>query len=209
MFAALFTLALINLCALLTPGPDFFLVTQTAVSRSRKAALAIVLGVTAGVVFWVTLTLLGLNILFEQVVWLKQVMFIGGGAYLTWLGIQLLRSAFSKTESTAEQKDILGAEASLWHFFFKGFLTNLSNPKAIIYFGSVFTLFLANPVLKNAHFLLFLIVVAETFLWFFVVTFVFSLPRCKAFYQRSIRWIDGLSGGLFTLFGLFLLNNRS
>ncbi|MBF7683470.1 LysE family transporter [Acinetobacter sp. B5B] len=208
MFAALLTLALINLCALLTPGPDFFLVTQTAISRSRKAALSIVLGVTAGVVFWVTLTLLGLNILFEQVVWLKQLMFIAGGAYLTWLGIQLLRTAFKPSQSTHQTQDILDQEESLWRFFFKGLLTNLSNPKAIIYFGSVFTLFLANPALEHAHVFLFLIVVVETLLWFLAVTFIFSLPRCKLFYQRSIRWIDGISGGLFTMFGVFLMNNR-
>lgn len=208
MFAALLTLAFINLGALLTPGPDFFLVTQTAIRCSRKAAFAIVCGVTTGVIFWVTVTLLGLNILFERVTWLKQAMFVGGGVYLTWLGIQLLRTAFRRPKVLAVRKDILGAEDCLWHFFFKGLLTNLSNPKAIIYFGSVFTLFLANPALEHTHVLLFLIVVVETFLWFLVVTFIFSLPRCKAFYQRSIRWIDGLSGGLFTMFGLFLMNNR-
>lgn len=189
-------------------GTRFFLVTQTAISCSRKAALAIVAGVTGGVVFWVTFTLLGLNILFEQVVWLKPAMFVIGGLYLTWLGIQLLRTAFSKKKSAPLLDLVAVEEASLWHFFFKGLITNLSNPKAIIYFGSVFTLFLSNPLLEHAHVLLFLIVVVETLLWFVIVTFVFSLPRCKAFYQRSIRWIDGLSGGLFTMFGLFLINNR-
>lgn len=55
----------------------------------------------------------------------------------------------------------------------KGLLTNLSNPKAVIYFGSVFSLFLANPQLDQVHWLLFIIVSVETILWFCFVTFIF------------------------------------
>lgn len=210
MFTALLTLAFINLCALLTPGPDFFMVSQTAMSCSRKAALSVVAGMTLGVTFWVLLALFGLNIIFEQVVWLRKALFIGGGLYLSWLGIQLLRSACRKQIAIQQT---LTASASLTqkplrHYFLKGLIANLSNPKVIIYFGSIFAVFLSNPVLDQAHTWLFFIVVSETALWFVLVTFIFSLPACKVFYQKSVRWIDGVSGGLFTLFGLFLMNSK-
>lgn len=51
MFLALITLAFIHFCALITPGPDFFLVSQTAISSSRKEAMLVVAGITAGVMF--------------------------------------------------------------------------------------------------------------------------------------------------------------
>ncbi len=89
----------------------------------------------------------------------------------------------------------------------KGLLTNLSNPKAVIYFGSVFSLFLANPQLDQVHWLLFIIVSIETALWFLLVAFVFSLPAFRAAYQNFAKWIDGISGGIFTLLGVYLIGN--
>ena len=82
-------------------------------------------------------------------------------------------------------------------FFMKGLLTNLSNPKAVIYFGSVFSLFLANPQLDQVHWLLFIIVSVETILWFCFVTFIFSLPSFRVAYRNFSKWIDGISGDFY------------
>ena len=65
MFIALSTLIFIHFCALITPGPDFFLVSQTAISRSRKDAVLVVLGICLGAMLWSLLALMGLNIIFE------------------------------------------------------------------------------------------------------------------------------------------------
>lgn len=206
MLIALLSLAMIHLFALITPGPDFFFVSQTAISRSRKETIFAVGGITLAVSIWALFALLGLNILFEKWVWLKQILLIGGGLYLGWLGFQLLKSALSKTKTSTKPSSIELPQSTL-KFFLKGFLTNISNPKAVIYFSSIFSIFLANPALKNVHWLLLLIVTVETAIWFLFVAYVFSLPACKSFYQRLIRWIDGVSGGIFTLFGVFLIAN--
>ncbi|BCZ13345.1 hypothetical protein OCUAc18_08850 [Acinetobacter baumannii] len=183
MLVALITLAFIHFCALITPGPDFFLVSQTAVSRSRKEAMLVVAGITAGVMFWASLALMGLNIIFEKMAWLKQGLLIAGGLYLCWLGYQMLRSAFSKKQQ--EEVTTVELPKAPYLFFMKGLLTNLSNPKAVIYFGSVFSLFLANPQLDQVHWLLFIIVSVETILWFCFVTFIFSLPSFRAAYSQT------------------------
>lgn len=206
VITALLSLVLIHLFALITPGPDFFFVSQTAISRSKKETFYAVGGITVAVMFWALLALLGLNILFEKMVWLKQILLIGGGLYLGWLGFQLLKSAFSKQVQVKQEVDLPQQPIK---FFIKGLLTNLSNPKALIYFSSIFSIFLANPALDHVHWLLFILVVVETAIWFLFVSFVFSLPTCKAAYQRSVRWIDGISGGIFTLFGVFLLANSN
>ena len=206
MFIALATLIFIHFCALITPGPDFFLVSQTAISRSKKQSMFVVLGITASVMIWAFLALMGLNIIFEKVVWLKHMMLVVGGIYLCWLGYQMLRSAFSKKSGSTQPQFEL--PQSNFRFFLKGFLTNLSNPKAVIYFGSVFSIFLANPQLDGVHSLLFVIVSIETFIWFSFVVFVFSLPSFKVAYQNAAKWIDGISGGIFTLFGAYLIGNR-
>ena len=205
MLVALSTLIFIHFCALITPGPDFFLVSQTAISRSRKQSIFVVLGITAGVMFWAFLALAGLNIIFEKMAWLKQVMLVVGGIYLCWLGYQMLRSAFSKNNQMITPVIL---PQSPYLFFMKGLLTNLSNPKAVIYFGSVFSLFLANPLFDQHHSLLFIIIAIETLLWFLVVAFVFSLPTFRTAYQNFAKWIDGISGGIFTLLGMYLIGSR-
>jgi len=205
VFVALGTLIFIHFCALITPGPDFFLVSQTAISRSRKEAVLVVLGICLGAMLWSLLALMGLNIIFEKMAWLKQGLLIAGGLYLCWLGFQMLRSAFSKNNQMITPV-ILPQSAYL--FFMKGLLTNLSNPKAVIYFGSVFSLFLANPLFDQHHSLLFFIIAIETLLWFLVVAFVFSLPTFRTAYQNFAKWIDGISGGIFTLLGMYLIGSR-
>lgn len=205
MFVALCTLIFIHFCALITPGPDFFLVSQTAVSRSRKDAVLVAFGICLGAMVWSLLALMGLNIIFEKMAWLKQGLLVAGGLYLCWLGYQMLRSAFSKGEQSIKQ---IVLPQSPYLFFMKGLLTNLSNPKAVIYFGSVFSLFLANPLFDQHHSLLFIIIAIETLLWFLVVAFVFSLPTFRTAYQNFAKWIDGISGGIFTLLGVYLTGSR-
>ena len=205
MFVALCTLIFIHFCALITPGPDFFLVSQTAVSRSRKDAVLVAFGICLGAMVWSLLALMGLNIIFEKMAWLKQGLLVAGGLYLCWLGYQMLRSAFSKGEQSIKQ---IVLPQSPYLFFMKGLLTNLSNPKAVIYFGSVFSLFLANPLFDQHHSVLFIIIAIETLLWFLVVAFVFSLPTFRTAYQNFAKWIDGISGGIFTLLGVYLIGSR-
>ncbi|WP_336944189.1 threonine export protein RhtC [Acinetobacter modestus] len=205
MFVALCTLIFIHFCALITPGPDFFLISQTAVSRSRKDAVLVAFGICLGAMVWSLLALMGLNIIFEKMAWLKQGLLVAGGLYLCWLGYQMLRSAFSKGEQSIKQ---IVLPQSPYLFFMKGLLTNLSNPKAVIYFGSVFSLFLANPLFDQHHSLLFIIIAIETLLWFLVVAFVFSLPTFRTAYQNFAKWIDGISGGIFTLLGVYLIGSR-
>lgn len=207
MLIALCTLVFIHFCALITPGPDFFIVTQTAISRSRTQAMCVVLGITAAVLLWAFFALIGLNIIFEKFVWLKQIMMVLGGIYLCWLGFQMLKSAFSKQKADTSQP-IIELPQSHLRFFLKGLLTNLSNPKAVIYFGSVFSMFLANPALDHSHILMWVIVGVETMLWFSFVVFIFSLSRFKTAYQNAAKWIDGVSGGIFTAFGAYLIGHR-
>ena len=207
MFIALATLVFIHLCALITPGPDFILVSQTAISRSRRDSLMVVAGITLGVMIWAMLALLGLNILFEQVYWLKRILLVAGGIYLCWLGYQMLRSAFDQNDAKSTML-IPTLPQSAWRFFLQGFLTNLLNPKAVIYFGSVFSLFLNNPLLSELHGLLLVIVSIETFLWFLIVSIIFSLPQFKRAYVKARRWIDGFSGGIFTAFGIYLIGQK-
>lgn len=207
MLMLLLTVAVVHFIALLSPGPDFFFVSQTAVSRSRREAMMGVLGITVGVMVWAGVALLGLHLILEKMAWLHNIIMVSGGLYLCWMGYQMLRGAFKKvpqdSEAAVEVELAKGGRS-----FLKGLLTNLANPKAIIYFGSVFSLFVGDSVGSAERTILFVMIAAETFAWFTLVASLFALPRIRRGYQRLAKWVDGVAGALFTGFGIHLIISR-
>jgi threonine efflux protein len=202
MTALIFSVLMVHLVALASPGPDFFFVTQTAMSRSRREGLLGAAGIALGVSVWAALSLLGLQVLFEQFAWVQRAVMIAGAAYLLWMGVQLLRSALTvKGVSTAHAVKL---GSSCWKTFLLGLFTNLANPKALIYFGSVFSLFVEPGQSADVKWILFLLISLESFLWFAFVTLVFSMPALQRGYSRLSRWIDGTAGLLFAGFSLAL-----
>lgn len=203
MFSTIFTIAAVHLIALMSPGPDCFIVMQTAVGRSRKEALCCVLGITLGVAFWAALSLLGLQWLFERFAWLQQVIMRLGGLYLGWLAYLLLnKSAFKK--GTAAQAEVQTAGSGM-RSFIVGLLTNLSNAKALIYFSSVFSLFVTGDMGSTEAGVIYAVVVLESLLWFSFVALILGMPKPKTFYRKSGKWIDGICGAIFGAFGVALV----
>ncbi|WP_016600974.1 LysE family transporter, partial [Yersinia pestis] len=139
MLMLFLTVAFIHLVALISPGPDFFFVSQTAASRSRGEAMMGVLGISLGIVIWAGVALMGLNLILQKMAWLHQIIMVGGGMYLCWMGWQLLKSARAKHDVAEEEVQVVLPARG--RTFIRGLLTNLSNPKAVIYFGSVFSWF--------------------------------------------------------------------
>ncbi|RAO76916.1 threonine export protein RhtC [Dyella jiangningensis] len=201
------TIAVVHLVALLSPGPDFFFVSQTAVSRTRRQAMFGVIGITLGVVVWSALALAGLQLVLQRLAWLERLISVAGGLYLAWMGVKMLRGALRAPATTAgEPQQVL--QQSDWATLRAGLLTNLSNPKVVIYFGSVFSAFLGDGVSAGARWGLWSMVVVETLLWFTVVAGVFALPAMRRGYLRLSRWIDGLAGAVFVAFGLHLIFSK-
>lgn len=206
MLTLFLTVALVHIIALMSPGPDFFFVSQTAISRSRKEAMMGVLGITCGVMVWAGVALLGLNLIIEKMVWLHTIIMVGGGLYLCWMGYQMLRGALKKENHAAPEPQVELAKSG--RSFMKGLLTNLANPKAIIYFGSVFSLFVGDNVGADARWGIFLMIILETLAWFTVVASLFALPTMRRGYQKAAKWIDGFAGTLFAGFGIHLIISR-
>lgn len=206
MLMLFLTVAFVHFIALMSPGPDFFFVSQTAVSRSRKEAMMGVLGITCGVMVWAGVALLGLHLILEKMAWLHNIIMIGGGLYLCWMGYQMLRGALKKEAADASAPKVELAAGG--RSFLKGLMTNLANPKAIIYFGSVFSLFVSDSVGTPERWGIFVLIAIETLAWFTVVASLFALPAMRRGYQRLAKWIDGFAGVLFAGFGIHLIISR-
>lgn len=197
-------LMIVHFFGLITPGPDFFYVSRLAASNSRRNAICGVIGITIGVLFWALASILGLAILFTTIPMLHGVIMCLGGGYLAYLGLLMLKSRNNVVfEDVTEQE--LNKMTSIKKEIAKGLMVNLSNAKAIIYFASVMSLVLVNLTETWQILTALLVIVVETFLYFYVISVLFSRPIAKHFYSQYSRYIDNLSGVIFLLFGGYLV----
>lgn len=205
----LLSIALIHFFALISPGPDFFFVTQSAIRQSRTHALCAALGVSLSILVWSICAISGLHFLFQKIAWLQQVLMILGGLYLLYLGTQLLKSAFAKNGATAQATELKKiASKSHKKLLLQGFFTNMANPKALVYFSSVFSIAISTDVSLLQQSSLLALVFVESLIWFAVVALVFSAPKMTGYYQKFSQKIDAITGGIFISFGCLLILNR-
>ena len=200
------SIAIIHFFALLSPGPDFFFVTQSAIRQSRSHAMFAALGISLSILVWAMCALSGLHFLFQKIAWLQQALIILGGVYLFYLGIQLLKSAFNQKPITLQ--NLASAPKSKTSLLLQGFFTNMANPKALVYFSSVFSLAINADLPLSTQSSLLALIWLESLIWFALVAYLFSWQKMNSAYQRLSQWIDGLTGGIFISFGCYLILNR-
>jgi threonine efflux protein len=200
----LLSLLAVDLLAVVSPGPAFVMVSQTSVRYGPRSGIAAVCGITVAVWFWCAVVLSGLTILFQIAPWLYGAMKLAGGAYLIYLGLNLLRARSDEGAGTP-----LGeTELSTRKGFTKGLLVGLTNPKAIVYFSSIFTLFVkpGSPVWLQAAAVG--IATFDTLVWYGFVGVLFSNPAVRRVYGRVRRWIERAAGAAMVAFGLRLVLTR-
>jgi len=128
--ASLWLFILTLAVVLLLPGPDMILLLQTGARQGRAAALATALGLAIARACHVALAALGLAALFKTAPWTFDVVRIAGAAYLMWIGIQCLRNSLVPSLQAQEQAP---AQDQWRGAIRRGLLTNLINPKALLF----------------------------------------------------------------------------
>lgn len=203
----LLTICALHFIAQLSPGPDILLIAKSSASTTRRNTLKIIAGISAGIVVWVVLTLAGFTVLIEQFPWIQQGLMLLGGFFLAKMGWGMLQGGLKGFKNTEHSDQVIAAEPEhqpKTTYFRLGLLTNLSNPKTLIYFSSVFSLALSSSATQALKTQLAVIIPLQTFLTFAVLMMILSQPKIKVMYQRSGHYIDVISGALFLVFAIFL-----
>ncbi|WP_427927852.1 LysE family transporter [Acinetobacter guillouiae] len=198
----LLTICALHFVAQLSPGPDVLLVAKSSASTTRANTLKIILGISAGVVVWVALTLLGFTVLLEQWPWIQQVLMLIGGLFLAKMGYAMLKGGIATLKQNTNLDGVI--EQPPKNYFLLGLYTNLANPKIVIYFSNVFSLALSSTAGANLKPQLAVIIPIQTFLVFSLLMMIMSIPKIKRIYQKSGSYIDIVSGSFFLLFAIFL-----
>ncbi|WP_223542677.1 LysE family translocator [Pseudomonas sp. BF-RE-26] len=114
----------------LLPGPDMILLLQTGARQGKGAALSTAVGLGIARGCHVALAALGLAALFKAAPWTFDLVRLAGAAYLLWIGIQCLRTTMLPSLTSA---DTTGEKPRWGTAIRRGLLTNLLNPKALLF----------------------------------------------------------------------------
>ncbi|MEI5997242.1 LysE family transporter [Paraburkholderia bengalensis] len=199
----LLQIALVYLVALVSPGPNFFMITQLSLAGRRGLGAASALGVGTGSTVWVSLAMLGFATVLQKIDWLYNGIRIAGAIYLVWFGIKLVLASAKRGETVAVSiepppTDDRGAYFRAWR---AGMLTCLTNPKACAFWTSIFaTLFPAHPPLWFYGVALAMIG-TMSISWYGGVAVMFATERTQRGYRRLRRPIDGVCGALLVGLG--------
>jgi threonine/homoserine/homoserine lactone efflux protein len=194
------TIGVVQLLAVISPGPSFLITARTAVARSRSAGIRVALGLGAGTVIWSSAALLGLNYLFRQYHWLFMAMKIGGALFLIWIAIQIFRHAADQVDLNLGKGNGGGRDP-----FVQGFLTQISNPKVAVFFGSIFVAMLPREVEPWMIVALIVIVTMNEIVWYSFVALFFGSPPVRRGYLVAKKWIDRATGLFLGALGLRLV----
>ena len=193
----LLSIGFVQLLAVISPGPSFLITARTAVARSRVDGVKVALGLTAGTVIWSSAALLGLNAVFHAMPMLFMAMKVAGALFLLWIAWQIFRHA--KDPIAMDGADATGNP------FMRGLLTQLANPKVVVFFGSIFIAMLPASVPLWMTLALIAIVSFNELWWYTVVALFFGSGPVRSFYLRAKAWIDRITGLFLGALGLRLL----
>ena len=192
----------VHLLAAASPGPDFVLVSQQTLCNGKRAGLLCSMGIALGLSVHILYSAFGLAALIansSSALWVVRLL---GGSYLIYLGISGLRAKVTKGSAVAIDKV---AEDSAFKTIGLGFLCNALNPKAPIYFISLFTVVISQTSPTQYLFIYGLWMMVLQFMWFSLVTLLPSRPLITAKFHSLGHWIDRIAGTAMLFLGINLL----
>lgn len=198
------TIASVHILAVASPGPDFAIVLKHSVQFGRRAAMVTSVGVGVAILIHVIYSLLGIGILIKTTPGVFQAFSYAAAAYLFYLGWGALRS---KAPSKQEDSSIASVQETIsdTKAFTVGFLTNGLNPKATLFFLSVFAVVVSADTPNEIKAVYGLYLAFATGVWFCILSFFLSTDKVRNFIAAKGYWFDRFMGLILILLAIKLL----
>lgn len=195
-FHVILYVLLIDILAIISPGPDFFMVLRNTLSHGKKAGFYTTLGITCGGALAFTLSLFGIGVLIAKSHLLFFILKLIGGIYLIYIALGSIFNKVNIVEDNLDDNEIHAISSS--YYFKVGFFCNITNPKSWM-----FILGLSTYIAQNGNTLIdgSIITVLSTFsvfLWFKIVSYIFGKARIRQLFYKKQKVLN-------VCFGLVLL----
>lgn len=199
------SVVLIHLMAVMSPGPDFFMALRNSLTYSRKTGIYTAVGFGLGIGVHVVYCVFGLALIISKsIVVFNVIKFLGAG-YLIYIGVMSIVAKNNPLEvkEQVHKKDISALKAVRI-----GFLTNVLNPKATLFFLSLFTFVIGPDTPHHIMVLLGIIMMVNTAIWFSLVAIFFTQKRIQHFYSQFQRIFNRIFGGVLIAIGLKIIFSK-
>lgn len=205
-WATLTGIALVHLAVMVSPGPNFLVLTQTSISQPRRTGILTAMGIATGALIWSSSALVGVSFLFEKLSWLYQGVRLFGGAYLVYLGIKM---CFHAAEPQNLPPNLNRKVRDAWSSFRVGLMTNLTNPQSLVFFSSIFANLLPPEGPMWVRVAAVAIIVINAIWWHCLVAQVFSTGKVQRVYRSAKRLVNQVTGSILAILGLRLIFSSS
>ena len=182
-------IAIAHFFAVASPGPDFAIVLKQSIQQGRSNALWTSAGVGLGIFVHVAYCLLGVALVLANSPELFTILKYVAGAYLAYMGVQAIRAKPASGDGNEDKAENVQAE-SAFKAFKRGFLVNALNPKATLFFMSLFTLVIAPTTPTSVQAIYGIYMALATWVWFSFLSMVLSKRSVRAFFHRAGHWFD-------------------
>lgn len=195
METSFYTLGIVMLLAVMLPGADFAIVTKNTLLHSRKAGIFTALGIGAAIWVHMTYCVLGLATVIRESFWIFHAIQYGGALYLLYLGIILIKPhADSSLEALVPSNSVKQTLLSAKKAFRQGFVCNLLNPKATLFFLTLFS----TVASKNSSFLTSFAYAFEIFIiamsWFCLLVYLLTHSAVTPWLNKANKTIEKVLG---------------
>jgi threonine/homoserine/homoserine lactone efflux protein len=184
-------LFLIGFIGVLIPGPDMLLVVRTSMFYGYKKGIQVLLGILTGNGIYVLSVLLGFSVILNEFISYLSIL---GGLYIIYLSFQVLK---------IESVEIPSENSKQANFYAKGLFTNLSNPKAMLYFASILLPALMES-LSNQFLLIFSFfvgVILAFLMLIFLGDFFYGLVQDK----KNLKKTNYIFFIIFFIYGIYII----
>jgi threonine/homoserine/homoserine lactone efflux protein len=180
--------------ALATPGPALVSISQKAIAEGRGPALMFGLGLGFGATSWVLASMLGLGLVLHRFPALLMAMTLLGGGYLIYIAWAIWRHANAPLAETAAPNG-----------FWAGYRLNVSNPKPILFFSSLFLSVFPDPFTLASGAVVYLSMLALELSFFTAVALTLTTQSVRARALRAKPVIDRVAAVVIGALGVWLL----
>ncbi len=189
-------LALAHFVALLSPGPDFFLLVGYAVRYRMRGSAGLCVGIAIGNGLYILLAIIGWGIL-RQLPLLFTVIELLGALYLLWIGSLLIRSRPQTLTGADAQSTCPGFGKQL----LLGLGSSLLNPKNALFYLALMTALLGPSVTLLQQTMSGIWMTSVVLFWDLLIVMFIGLPQIQRRLTRGILWIERIAGGVLIVFG--------
>ncbi|QTH64277.1 LysE family transporter [Psychrosphaera ytuae] len=213
------TIAIAHLIAVASPGPDFAVVLKNSIKYGRKTALITSVGVGTAILIHVAYALAGIGLVINSTPWLYDVLIVVAAAFLIYIGSGAVRSPKPEINSvgglgsaidanSSDTTQIQNEQITSRKAFVIGFMTNGLNPKATLFFLSLFTVVISadTPMLVQGVYGVYLAL--ATTAWFCSLSLLLSHKRVRAMFSEKGYLFDRIMGWVLILLAVHILTSE-